>query len=292
MTVLLDMKTGEIKLLVRHDLRWILRGLRRLRQIRDFLFQWCVTDQLTSLGQHRKRQLRFILDLQLQCLLVDIDRTQMRMLIEKHGIAIRETEFCIRIIRCAIRDEVDTLVAELQIDGCFLRGIFDIAHALIRHKVLREGLFLHRLEPGEIRLVIGIHTAHQFDVRTVAVGEVSIPGPTEITAAPGPLLLSGRNVMIRDVQKARTDLIIIAADEIEIGFLRHVGGRYRDVLIAGNIDTGTVIMLIVNTGRDREAGNVALSMIHHGMHIRREGLRLGGPVVELSLDLDIRLSRI
>ena len=69
-------------------------------------------------------------------------------------------------------------------------------------------------------------------------------------------------------------------------------------------------MLIVDAGRDREAGNVALSVIHHGMNVwwknrlsviidrysrvrpPEEGLRLGGPVVELSLDLDIRLSRI
>ena len=190
MTVLLDMKTGEIKLLVRHDLRWILRGLRRLRQIRDFLFQWCVTDQLTSLGQHRKRQLRFILDLQLQCLLVDIDRTQMRMLIEKHSITIRETELRVRIIRCAIRDEVNALLGPFQVDGRFLRCVLDVADALIRHEVLREGLFLHRLQPGEIRLVIRIDTAHQLDVWPITVGQITVPGLAEITTAPGPLLLS------------------------------------------------------------------------------------------------------
>ena len=310
MTVLLDMKPREVKLLGGHDFGRILRRLRRLRQIRNFLFQWCVTDQLPSLGQHRETELRFILDLQLQCLLVDIDRAQVSELIKQDGVALRETEFCIRILRGTIGDEVDALVGALQVDGRFLRCVLDVTDALIWHEVLREGLLLHRLEPGEIRLVIGIHTAHQLDVRAVTVGEVPIPGLSEIATAPGPLLLSRRNVMVCDMQEASSDLIIIAADEIEIGFLRHVRGRHRDVLIAGNVDALTVIMLIVDTGRDREAGNVALSMIHHGMHIRREdrlrvvidrngrirppeeGLRLGGPVVKLALDLDVGLARI
>ena len=310
MAILLDMKTCEIKLLVCHDFRRILRCLCRLRKIRNLLFQRGVTNQLASLGQHSKRQLRFILDLQLQCLLVDIDRTQMRMLIEKYGVAIRETEFRIRIICGAIRDEVDALLGQLQIDGRFLRGVFDIADALIWHEVLCEGLLLHRLQPGEIRLVIRIDTAHQLDVWSITVGQVAVPGLSEITTAPGPLLLSRRDMMVRDMQQACTDLIIISTDKVKIGFFCHIGGRHRNVLIAGNIDTRTVIMLIVDAGRDREAGNVALSMIHHGMNVWREnrlgvivdrygrvrppeeGLRLRGPVIELSPDLDIRLSRI
>ncbi len=69
-------------------------------------------------------------------------------------------------------------------------------------------------------------------------------------------------------------------------------------------------MFVIDAGGNREGADIPLSMIVNGMHIRREdrlgmivdghggigppqeGLREGGPVIQLSPDLDIGLARI
>ena len=66
----------------------------------------------------------------------------------------------------------------------------------VRHEVLGKCLFLLRLEPCEIRLVVGVDTSHQFDIRAVLIGQIPVPGLAEITVSPGPLFLSGGNVVV------------------------------------------------------------------------------------------------
>ena len=116
--------------------------------------------------------------------------------------------------------------------------------------------------------------------------------------------------MIRDVQQPRLFRIVVAADEIIFRLLRHVGGRNGNILISGDIHALAVVVLIVHAGRNGEAGDIPLAVVHHRVHIRwkyrlgviidrhsrvrppQEGLRHRRAVVELSPDLDVRLVRI
>src|SRR5215467_11138265 len=50
---------------------------------------------------------------------------------------------------------------------------------------LGEGLGLTGSEEGEVGLIIGEDPGHEFDVRAVLVGEIAVPGVTELVVAPG-----------------------------------------------------------------------------------------------------------
>ena len=106
--------------------------------------------------------------------------------------------------------------------GRFRGGVFHLPHLLVWHKILFKGLFLKGLQPGEIRLVIRIYPGHQLHIGAVLIRQVPVPGTAEIPAAPGPLLLAGRNMMIRHMQDARFFSVIIASYKIIFGFFRHI----------------------------------------------------------------------
>ena len=75
------------------------------------------------------------------------------------------------------------------------------ADALDREPVLLEDARLVRTQPREIGLVVGEHAGHQLDVRAIGVGQLPVPGLAELAAAPGPLLLARRDVVIRHVHE-------------------------------------------------------------------------------------------
>src|SRR5690242_6208294 len=77
-----------------------------------------------------------------------------------------------------------------------------ISNYFVRQKILLNLFFLEGLQPGEIGLIIGKNAAHQFGIGPIRVRQVSIPGFTEISAPPYPLLLAGDHVVIGDVQHA------------------------------------------------------------------------------------------
>ena len=79
-----------------------------------------------------------------------------------------------------------------------------------------ETLFLVGLQPGEVGLVLGIDARHELDVGAVFVGEVFVPGAAEITVAPGPLFLTGGNVMICHMEKAGLSVLVVVSDEIVV----------------------------------------------------------------------------
>ncbi len=64
---------------------------------------------------------------------------------------------------------------QLERDGRIERGVLDHADSFVRHEVLRETLLFTRHQPREVGLIVGEHTAHQFDVGTVVVGQFAIP---------------------------------------------------------------------------------------------------------------------
>ena len=106
-----------------------------------------------------------------------------------------------------------------------------LPQVVIRHKILRKISCLKRRNITEIRLIVCKAACHQFKIWTVLIGQISIPCLAEITAAPGPLLFTRRNMMVGNMEQARFHAVIITADKIEIAFSRHIRGRYRQIVI-------------------------------------------------------------
>ena len=181
---------------------------------------------------------------------------------------------------------------------------------LVGHEILREGFFLIRLEESEIRLVIGKHTGHQLDVGSVFIGQIAIPRLAKVTAAPCPLLFSGGYMVIRDMQKPRLAVIVVIADKIIVRVICHIGGRHRDIFVAGNIGAGGVVVLVVYAVRNREFGNSTLAVVHHSVYIGRKidcvasltgtagfahhkkGLRTVRRIIHLPVNFQIRAVRV
>ena len=308
--MLLNMLRRQKQLLVGHNLFRVLRGLRRLRQLRNSLVLRLVLYQqtLSSIYQHLDilRLFRSHRDI----LFIDVCGGQQRLFPIYLFSLFLNYDLRILIPLCSIDHHMDMILCSLQIQSRMDGRILYSSHLLIRHKILLEGLFLKRLQPGEIRLVLGEHAGHQLDVGTILVSQVSVPGLSEVSAAPGPLLLSGRDMMVRHMKQAGLFLIVISAHEIIVGMLRHIGGGNRDILIAGNIYSLTVIMFIIYALGNGKTGHVTLAMVHNRVHIRREnGLSIiidshcrirppeeslghGSPVVKLAADLYVSLSRV
>ena len=206
-----------------------------------------------------------------------------------------------------IDGESGAVIFFLQIQHHVGAGIFYIACRLVGHEILGEGLLLVGHEPGEVRLVIAEHAGHQLDIRAVFVGQVSVPCPAKVAVAPCPLLFARRDMVIGDMQNAGVYAVIIAADKVVIAVRAHIAGGHGDIFVAGDIDAGAVVVLVIYARGDGERGNIALAVIEDGGHIRREdalgivvhrngrigppqeGLREIGAVIELAPDLDIGL---
>lgn len=104
--------------------------------------------------------------------------------------------------------------------------------------------------------------------------------------------------------------MIVSADEIVVRFVSHVGGRYRDILVTGDIDAFRIIHLIISSGSDRESRYVAFAVVEYGHDVRREyrlrmivnrhrgigppeeRLRFRRAVVQLSVDFQVRFVRV
>ena len=329
MPILLDMKSGQIQLLIGLYGFRILRRLRRVGKLRDFHRIRRVFHQ-TGAVRRVNRHMQILLlhaapvrsfrsdsiffsgnkSRYRHLLFINIHRRQFHRLI-KHRISLQGKHHTgIFPHAGGINDHMGLAVRRGQMHRRFGGGVFHLSHRLIWHKILGKGLLLKGLQPGEIRLVVRKYARHQLHVRAVRIRQVAVPCLSEVSAAPGPLLLAGRNVMVRHMQDSCFFSIIISAHEIIFGLLRHIGGGNGNVFIAGNVHALAVILLIINAGGDGEAGYVPLAVIHHRMHIGRkdglgvvvdrnrrirppqEGLRHAGAVVELADDLYVRLPGI
>ena len=156
-------------------------------------------------------------------------------------------------LAACVYGQISRLPVQLETHSHVDRRAFDHSHFLVGHEILGEGLFLIRRKPREIRLVVGKAPCHQFDIRAVLIRQVAIPCLPKVAAAPGPLFLAGRNMVIRHMQDAGAPSVVVAAHKVVIRMIRHIGGRHRDIFIAGDIDACGVILLIINARRNREA---------------------------------------
>ena len=103
-----------------------------------------------------------------------------------------------------------TLRSRVDVHDEILRCLFHHPKFAIGHEILCELLLLVGHEPREIGLVLGIDTRHQFDVGAETlpdvsdrqpigssgfVGQITVPGSSEVAVAPCPLLLSWREMV-------------------------------------------------------------------------------------------------
>ena len=96
------------------------------------------------------------------------------------------------------------------------------------------------LQKTEIGLVVGIDAGHDFDVGAelptgIGVGQIAVPRVPEFVIAPGPLLLSGRDVMVGIMNDAGFRRVIVAAKEIFLRTHAHVGRGHGDVRVPAQV---------------------------------------------------------
>ena len=220
--------------------------------------------------------------------------------------------------------ELDLSPTDLvDVEHQVLRCLLDHTKLAIGHEVLGEHLLFVGHQPGEVGLVLGIDTCHQLDVGTESravdapllhllggslVGEVAVPGSAEVAIAPGPLLLAGREVMTGHVEHTAVGVVLVAAFEVEARVDAHVAGGDEDVPVVGDIDACRIVHLVIGACGDGERRDGTLAMVEHGVDVGREhalilvvdlnggigppeeGLRYVGAVVEATLDLEIGAS--
>ena len=310
MAVLLQVHTRQVQLLIGHDVLGELRGGHGIGDGGDLLLLGGIGQQLPAGGRvhgegqgsfrdgHVRLRLKHLRGAQVAHTVVDdlLPRSQghpggMEGLGGVHG-------------------EAGTAVLHLQVQRTLPAGVLHIADLLVGHEVLGEGLFLEGLEPGEVRLVVAVHAGHQLDVGAVCIGEVAVPGLAEVSAAPGPLLLAGGDVVVGNVQDARLHAVVVAAHEVIVAAGAHIGGGHRDILVPADVHAHGVIVLVVHPRGDGEGAHVPLAVVVDGGHVRgedalrvvidrhggvgppQEGLGQAGAVVQLAPDLDVGLVRV
>ena len=232
MAVLFDMLSCQEELLIGHDFFRILCRLCRLRCLRDPLLFRLVIHEEFSVCIDSGTDIRRLLRPEADCLLIDIHRREDRIFPIDLVPSAAQDNLCILVPLCAVNRQSDLTFRDLHIHDSVDRGVLHRPYLFIRHKILLEHLFLKRLQPGEIRLIICIHTGHQLNVRTVLIRKVPVPGFAEVAAPPCPLLFPRRDMVVRHMQDARLSPVIIAADKVIVRLFCHIGGRNRNVFIA------------------------------------------------------------
>ena len=197
-----------------------------------------------------------------------------------------------------------------QVQQSIFRGILYIAHFAVRHEVLHPRLLFVGLQPTEIGLVVSVHAGHQFDVRAVLIGQVTVPCLAEVAVAPCPLFLARRDMMVGHVQQAAAYIFFITAHKVIFGLDGHVRGGHGDILVFGDIHPCRVILLVIDSRSDGERGYITLAVVEHSIDVGREhrvvmvvhhhggigppqeGLRERSAVIDLHLYFDISLARM
>ena len=215
-----------------------------------------------------------------------------------------------------------------------LRSFLHHAQFAIGHEVLREHLLLIRHEPREVGLVLGIDAGHQLDVgaetalfrlprgreiivRHMAfpsplgwcqgcfIGQVAIPGTSEVAVAPCPLFLAWRKMVTGHMQHTGAGVVLVATLEVEARIDSHIRCRDTDILVVRDVNAGRVVHFIIGARSDGERRDGPLAMIedgvdvggehalilvvhlHSGIGPPEEGLRHVGTVVQPAFDFQI-----
>ena len=303
--VLLQMLSGQIQLLAAGNLTGRGSGLRRGRNRFDSGFSGGAGEDLPSgCAEERQRQL---MGLQLRGNhgFQYFHRGKGNDSVQKQRSVSGQGHPCLFIPAGGVDTQGGLSGPDIETQHSLCACILDNAHLFVGHEVLGEGLFLIGCQPCEIGLIVGKHSGHQLNIRAVGIGQIPVPCLAEITAAPGPLLLAGRDMMIRNVQDTGLLSVVISAHEVVVRVVCHVGGGHRQIPVPRNIHTFGIVVLIVGSGGNGEPGDVPFAVIHHGGDVRgedglgivvdgnrricppQEGLGQTGAVIQLTLDFDI-----
>src|SRR5690606_13872047 len=113
----------------------------------------------------------------------------------------------------------------------------------------------------------GEYACHQFDVRTIFVGEIPIPCLAEIPVAPSPLLFAGRHVMIGDMEQSGLRIVFISADKIVVGTDSHVGSWNGNMLVTRNIRAGGVVDFVICSRCNGKSRDVPFAVVKYRVYI-------------------------
>src|SRR5437764_11971095 len=134
---------------------------------------------------------------------------------------------------------------DFQVHSRVDRSVLHGSNVFIGHEILLERFVLVWLQPGEIWLVICVHTGHEFDVWSVFVGQITIPGLSELAAAPRPLLFTRGDVMIGDMQDTGLYSVIVTTNKVVVRMVGHIRGGHGYVFVPRYIYAGGIIHFII-----------------------------------------------
>ena len=116
----------------------------------------------------------------------------------------------------------DRVNIKLQIHRSMRVCVFRRTDLLNWIPVLVESFCLIGLQPGEVRLIVGIGAGHQLDIRPVFVRQISIPCITEFGVSPRPEFLARSHPVIRSVNHSRLPRVVISAAKIVLRLRNHI----------------------------------------------------------------------
>ncbi len=194
------MQPRQVQFFVRHNFFWFLCRFGRLRQLFDSGFLRCIFHQNFFSIRYYYRNIGFSVIFQLHGFFKNVSRREGYRLFQAYLFLVIQRDFCSFILTGCVNTDTSFSLRQFQINGGVYCGIFYRTNSFIRHKILLKCLFFKGLQPCKIRLVIRIDTGHEFDIRSVLIRQIPVPCLAEITASPGPLFFTGRDMMVCNMQ--------------------------------------------------------------------------------------------
>ena len=223
--VLLQVQSRQEKLLGGRDVLRVFGGFGRIRYGLDLRFVGLIAYQDTAFMVADFNQDVFVFQaLGCKFCLERFCRRDGDDFVEKGGTAhvVLDEYMHVLVHSGGVQDDFAFALLDFHVQQRVLGGILHVAHLGVRHEVLFPRLFLVGLQPSEVRLVVGVHARHQFDVRAVLVRQVAVPCASEVAVSPCPLLLSRRHVMVGHVEQSAFHVFFIASYEVEFRLDGHV----------------------------------------------------------------------
>ncbi len=139
-------------------------------------------------------------------------------------------------------------------------------------------------QPRKVRLIVGEHACHQFNIGSAVIGKIPVPRVPKRMISPGPLFLARRDTMIRHMHKSRPadpDCVVISAKKILLRSHRHITRRHRNISVPAQVvgriairglfsRPRTIIHTIILPVAQGKTAHRPLRMIRNMGHIRWE----------------------
>ena len=125
---------------------------------------------------------------------------------------------------------VSSPVTALTLLRRFGRGVGSGANFADRIPKLAPRFGFTGFEKGKVRLVVGIDSRHEFDVRAVAAAPVGIcqeavPCVAKFVVSPRPLFFAGRDLWVGDMDESGLGAVVVTAEKRLPRSHAHIRGR-------------------------------------------------------------------